>query len=77
MFVDLLFECPTSPYSLKVKSVISFVMSKANEEQALLLVLRDITWTLALLTIEVTSKGSVKVSGQTMGMPSVDPNVAQ
>ena len=74
---DFLPEDPASPCSLKVKSVIFFVMSKANEEQALLLVFRDTTWTLALLTMAVTNKGSMKVSGQMTTMPSVDPNVAQ
>ena len=77
MFADFLFEGPVSPCFLKVKSVIFFVMSKASEEQALLLVQKDSTWTLALLTIEVTSKGPVKVSGQIIGIPFEDPKVAQ
>jgi len=76
VFVDFLFENQAS-CSLKVKSVIFSVISKANEEQAMVVVLRDMTWTFALLTIEVTSKGSVKPSGQIMSMPLVDPNVTQ
>ena len=77
MWADFLLESPASPCSLKVKSVIFFVISKANEEQALLVVSRDMTWILVLLTIDVTSRGSVKESGQIIAIPSVDPNVAQ